>query len=76
VRADHPEREAHVVADTFLRFKGLERPYVLVVELEHGERRYDVRMHVALSRALVQAFVVAHASVVARDPRLAVLAAP
>jgi hypothetical protein len=74
VCADDPERAQHVVADTFLRFKGLERPYVVVVELEQGERRYGVRMHVALTRAQVQAFVVAHASVVARDPRLAALA--
>lgn len=33
VHADDPASGEHVVADTFLRFKGLERPYVIVTEV-------------------------------------------
>ena len=33
VRADATEAARHVVVDTFLRFKGLERPWVVVAEL-------------------------------------------
>lgn len=71
-RADAPDAAEHVVADTFLRFKGLERPIVFVSELDAGEK-YDVRMHVALTRATVQAVVVATKDEVARDARLDVL---
>jgi hypothetical protein len=61
-----------VIVDTFLRFKGLERPYVIVTELDAGAR-YEVRMHVALTRATLQAVVVATPKDVAADPRLAAL---
>ncbi len=33
VHADDPQMSDHIVADTFLRFKGLERPAVLVTDL-------------------------------------------
>lgn len=73
-RADAADAGEHVVADTFLRFKGLERPYIIVTELDAGEK-YDVRMHVALTRATLQAVVLATAHDVELDPRLAPLCA-
>ncbi len=60
----------HIVADTFLRFKGLERPWIIVTEVYLAERRYDVRMHVALTRATVGCVVVATAEQVDKDERL------
>ena len=71
VRADAPEAADHVVADTFLRFKGIERPYLIVTELSAGPDRYDVRMHVALTRATLACVVVGTEEEIARDPRLA-----
>lgn len=65
-----------VVADTFLRFKGFERPFVVVTELGGDERRdgYDTRMYIALTRATAQAVVVATDTEIRQDPRLAALA--
>ena len=70
-RADAPDAHAHTVGDTFLRFKGLERPLVIVTELSRGAGNYDVRMYIALTRATVECVVVATASEIAADPRLA-----
>jgi Nuclease-related domain/AAA domain len=72
-RADSEDAADHVIADTFLRFKGLERPWVIVVELERGRHRYDVRMHVALTRATVGCVVVGTAEEIAGDRRIAAL---
>jgi hypothetical protein len=71
VRADDPGADDQIVADTFLRFKGLERPWVVVTELGDRRSRYDVRMHIALTRATVGCVVVATADEIARDARLA-----
>ena len=74
-RADAADASEHVVADTFLRFKGLERPFVIVTELVHGEgMKYDVRMHIALTRATAGVIVVCDEDAVGRDPRLAAVA--
>jgi hypothetical protein len=70
-RADAPDADQHVVADTFLRFKGLERPLILVAELDRGRQRYDVRMHVALTRATVRCVVLATKEELEADARLA-----
>jgi len=59
VRAHNPEMTNQVVADTFLRFKGLERPAVIVTDLRLVTDRADVRMHIALTRALAVVRVVA-----------------
>ncbi|MFO0694353.1 MAG: AAA family ATPase [Polyangiales bacterium] len=75
VRVDDEEADTNVVADTFLRFKGLERPYVIVSELAPERRKYDVRMHIALTRATVGCVIVATPAEVERDPRLAALVA-
>jgi len=74
VRADDPLAGQHVIADTFLRFKGLERPWIIVTELTRATDRYDVRMHVALTRATVSCVVVATHEEVRGDPRLAAVA--
>lgn len=59
VRAHDPEMGTQIVADTFLRFKGLERPAVIVTDLRLVTDRADVRMHIALTRALDAVRVVA-----------------
>lgn len=75
VSADDAAAGRSVVADTFLRFKGFERPFVVVTELgAAGERSaYDTRMYIALTRATVQAVVVATDDELSGDARLAVL---
>lgn len=74
VRADSPDVEAHVVADTFLRIKGLERPFVILVEVAAGHAsQYALRMHVACTRAMARLIILATAAEVDRDPRLAAL---
>lgn len=73
-RADAADASDHVIADTFLRFKGLERPLVLVVELDRGRHRYDVRMHVALTRATVRCVVLASKEEIDADARLSAAA--
>ena len=70
VRADDAKADERVVADTFLRFKGLERPWIIVTELALGKTRYDVRMHVALTRATVGCVVLATREEIEADPRL------
>jgi hypothetical protein len=70
VRADDPGAPEQLVADTCLRFKGLERPWILVTELELAPTGYDVRMHIALTRATVGCTVIATPEELARDPRL------
>ncbi len=75
-RADAPDAGVQVVADTFLRFKGLERPFVIVTETSGKHlTRYDTRMHIALTRATVAAVIVTDAAGAAADPRLASVAA-
>jgi len=68
VRADDPDIDHHVVADTFLRFKGLERPAVIVTDLRLVQDRSDVRVHIALTRALLTARVVATREVLEKSP--------
>jgi hypothetical protein len=70
VRADDARAAEQVIADTFLRFKGLERPYVILTELGAQSERYAARLHIALSRATVSAIVVATPEELAADPRL------
>lgn len=76
VRADADDAGSHVVADTFLRFKGLERPFVIVTELHHGpSMKYDTRMHIALTRATAGAIIVCTPEDLQADERLRSLAA-
>jgi len=74
VRCDAPDAGSAVVADTFLRFKGLERPFVVVAELEGGlGHKFDTRMHIALTRATVGVRILCTAAELDRDTRLASL---
>ena len=41
-----------IVCDTFLRYKGLERPVVIVADVDAAVEKYAVRMNIAVSRAL------------------------
>ncbi len=60
VLADDPAMEGRLVADTFLRWKGLERPAIIVADVPAGGlERFETRMHIALTRALVAARIVA-----------------
>ena len=45
------ESDIAVVCDTFLRYKGLERPVVIVADVKTEAERYNVRMNIAVSRA-------------------------
>lgn len=73
-RADAPDANYRTIADTFLRFKGLDRPFVIVTELVQGTRmRYQTRMHIALTRATVGAIVVCDDATLRADPRLSKL---
>lgn len=59
VHADDAAMEQSLVADTFLRWKGLERPVIIVADVDPGVASLGKRMHIALTRALVAARVVA-----------------
>ncbi len=72
-RADALDAGDHLVVDTFLRFKGLERPFVVVTELSRSRTAYEVRMHIALTRATVECVVVATEAELAGDARLSAL---
>ena len=52
VPATDPEAGSRLVCDTFLRFKGLERPAVIVTDLRLVGGQYEKRMHIAVSRAV------------------------
>jgi len=54
VRADDPRAGSSVVVETFLRFKGLERPAVIITDvgLALNKPDYTKRMYIALTRAL------------------------
>ncbi|MFW5878203.1 MAG: NERD domain-containing protein [Myxococcota bacterium] len=80
VSVDDPKMGESVVADTFLRVKGLERPAVIVTDLrllqerrDEGqcEDRRDVRMHIALTRAMLAVRIVAPRELLEADPLLA-----
>lgn len=72
VRADAPDASTSIVADTFLRFKGLERPFIIITELVRGPKmKYDTRMHIAVTRATAGVIIVCDEAALAEDPRLA-----
>jgi hypothetical protein len=61
----------NIICDTFLRFKGLERPAVIVTDLRMVRDRYETRMRIAVSRATSLLRIVAEENALKRDPRLA-----
>ena len=52
VLATDPKAGENIICDTFLRFKGLERPAVIVTDIRLVSDLYEKRMHIAVSRAL------------------------
>jgi hypothetical protein len=71
VRADAPDASERLVADSFLRWKGLERPAVIVTDLPaRGTelKQLGVRMYVALTRAMVCARLAAPATQYSQAP--------
>lgn len=76
VRADDARAASSLIVDTFLRFKGLERPFVLVTELRRGAiSQYSCRMHIALSRATVGVVIVCTPEALGEDGILRALRA-
>jgi hypothetical protein len=71
-RADADDAARSVIADTFLRFKGLERAFVIATDIDRARgERYDTRMHIAITRATVGVTVVCDEASLAADSRLA-----
>ncbi len=67
VPADAPDMEDRLVADTFLRWKGLERPGIVVTELPEDDlKQLPIRLNVALTRATVAVRLVGSAAALAR----------
>lgn len=59
VHADDDGMEDRLVADSFLRWKGLERPVIVVADVDPATSRFGTRMHIALTRALSAVRIVA-----------------
>lgn len=76
VHGDAPDAREHIVMETFLRFKGLERPFIIVCETSGTHlTQFGTRMHIGLTRATVSATIVAHPELVSADARLNALQA-
>jgi superfamily I DNA and RNA helicase len=73
VLATDSEADSHIVCDTFLRFKGLERPAVIVTDLRLVSNLYEMRMHMAVSRALSLLRIIGAEKEMRKDQRLATL---
>ena len=71
VLATDPQAGENIICDTFLRFKGLERPAVIVTDLRLVSNRYEKRMHIAVSRALSLLRIVGVEGEIRKDNRLA-----
>jgi hypothetical protein len=53
VHADDPAMETSLVADTFLRWKGLERPAIIVADLPEGDlTQLSTRLNIAVTRSM------------------------
>lgn len=72
VRADHPDASSNVVVETFLRFKGLERPAIIITDvgLALDKPDYARRMYIALTRSLSTVRIIDAAAYLSRDPIL------
>jgi hypothetical protein len=71
VKADDPTAEHEIVDGTFLRFKGLERPAVIVTDLNLVHDRKEIRMYIAITRALTALRIVAPREAIVADAVLA-----
>ena len=70
VKATGLDAYNNIVCDTFLRFKGLERPAVIVTDLRYVVDKYETRMNMAVSRALSVLRIVGVESELNKDPIL------
>ena len=70
VRATDPDAATNLVCDTFLRFKGLERPAVIVTDLRLVRDDYKIRMHIAVSRSSNLLRIIGSQSAIQSDPVL------
>jgi hypothetical protein len=59
VLADADGMEQRLVADSFLRWKGLERPVIIIADVDPALNQFATRMHIALTRALAAVRMVA-----------------
>jgi hypothetical protein len=73
VAADDERALEHLIGETFMRFKGLERPIVYVTDLEEVEDQLPRRLYIAISRALVEVRIVAAPETLVAIPALAPL---
>ena len=73
VPATDPDAEDNIVCDTFLRFKGLERPAVIVTDFRLVPNLYEKRMHIAVSRAQSFLRIVGVKEEIEEDPILVAL---
>ena len=71
VPATDNEAGSRIICDTFLRFKGLERPAVIVTDLRLVSNLYEMRMHIAVSRATSLLRIVGVEKEMRKDQRLA-----
>ena len=69
--ATDPAAGENIICDTFLRFKGLERPAVIVTDFRLVSDLYEKRMHIAVSRALSLFRIAGLESEIRKDERLA-----
>lgn len=61
------KRRENVICDTFLRYKGLERPAVVIADVKTEAVRYNVRMNIAISRTFGALRVVVSRSELEKD---------
>ena len=73
VLASDPKAGENIICDTFLRFKGLERPAVIVTDVRLVSDLYEKRMHIAVSRALSLLRIVGVETEIKKDSILAKL---
>lgn len=70
VPATDTDANSQIICDTFLRFKGLQRPAVIVTDLRLVSSLYEKRMHMAISRAQSLLRIVGRESEIRSDSTL------
>ena len=70
VHATDADADSEIICDTFLRFKGLQRPAVIVTDLRLVSSFYEKRMHMAISRTQSLLRIVGGDSEIRNDPAL------
>jgi len=65
--------DSQIICDTFLRFKGLERPVLIITDLNSSLIHYETRMYIAISRATSLLRIIGIESEIKKDQRLSFL---